>query len=110
MNRYAASIKDFGETFERAREYAAAFEKSKVKRIELSFFPFVDESEQSKIHGVVSRDLKAAGTVEFAKPAILLQSSFPAMQDLCGTPASAVDPRMCGYRRFPLSESHCTIL
>ena len=66
MNRYAVSINNFGETFERAREYAAAFEKSKVKRIELSFFPFVEDSELSKIHGIVSRELKAAGTAEFA--------------------------------------------
>lgn len=66
MNRYAVSINNFGETYERAREYVAAFSNSKVKRVELSFSPFVEDNELSEIHGVVSREFLAAGTAEIA--------------------------------------------
>ena len=66
MNRYAVSINNFGETYERAREYVAAFSNSKVRRVELSFFPFVEDNELSEIHGVVSREFLAAGTAEIA--------------------------------------------
>jgi sugar phosphate isomerase/epimerase len=59
MNRYAVSVKKFGETIERAREYVEAFSQSKIKQIELSFFPFVEESMESKIHLLATREFLA---------------------------------------------------
>ncbi len=66
MRRYAASVKEFGDTFERAELYAAALERSKIKRIELAFFPFVADNEASLIHGKIARQVKAAKSVEIS--------------------------------------------
>ena len=66
MRRYAASVKEFGDTFERAELYAAALERSKITRIELAFFPFVADNEASLIHGKIARQVKAARSVEIS--------------------------------------------
>ncbi|MBQ9088945.1 MAG: sugar phosphate isomerase/epimerase [Lentisphaeria bacterium] len=66
MRRYTASVKELGDSMERAQEYAAALERSKINRIELAFFPFVADTPESRLYGDTARKIKAAKSVEIA--------------------------------------------
>ena len=66
MLKYALSIGRFGTTEENARLYMDALRRSRIRSIELSFGPFVEEGEISRIHRKTALALKQEGTLDFA--------------------------------------------
>lgn len=65
--KYAISIGDFTDDQNRADAYVEAFRRSKLKAMELSFFPLVDpESELSRIHVETARRIKRENVAEIA--------------------------------------------
>lgn len=67
MIKYAVTVRDFSDDRERAELWMQAFRRSKIKAIELSFFPNVEpDSETTKIHGEFARRLKREKIAEIA--------------------------------------------
>jgi hypothetical protein len=67
MIKYAVTVRDFSDDRERAELWMQAFCRSKIKAIELSFFPNVEpDSETAKIHGEFARRLKREKIAEIA--------------------------------------------
>lgn len=67
MIKYAVTLRDFSDDYERAEAHLNAFRRSKIKAVELSLFPNVEpDSLLTKIHGEYARKLKNEKIAEIA--------------------------------------------